>query len=58
MDTKRNQAVKEYLISKGINASRLKSESKGSDSPSPEVKESDDDDLKLAKGRRVIFKVN
>jgi outer membrane protein OmpA-like peptidoglycan-associated protein len=58
MDTKRNQVVKEYLISKGINASRLKSESKGSDNPSPEVKETDDDDLKLAKNRRVIFKVN
>lgn len=58
MDTKRNQVVKEYLISKGINASRLKSESKGSDVPSPEIKETDDDDLKLAKGRRVIFRVN
>lgn len=58
MDTKRNQVVKEYLISKGINASRLKSESKGSENPSPEIKETDDDDLKLAKGRRVIFKVN
>jgi OmpA-OmpF porin, OOP family len=58
MDTKRNQAVKEYLISKGISATRLKSESKGSESPSPEVKESDDEDLKLAKNRRVIFKVN
>ncbi|WP_169312052.1 OmpA family protein [Fluviicola taffensis] len=58
MDTKRNQAVKEYLLSKGISATRLKSESKGNEEPSPEIKESDDEDLKLAKNRRVIFKVN
>jgi outer membrane protein OmpA-like peptidoglycan-associated protein len=58
MDTKRNQVVKEYLQSKGIAASRLKSESKGSEVPSPEIKEGDDDDLKLAKGRRVVFRVN
>lgn len=57
MDTKRNQVVKEYLISKGIDASRLKSESKGSSNPSSDVKESDDDDLKLAKNRRVTFTV-
>lgn len=58
MDTKRNQAVKEYLLSKGISATRLKSESKGNEEPSPEIKETDDEDLKLAKNRRVIFKVN
>ncbi len=57
MDSKRNQAVKEYLISKGISPTRLKSESKGSSNPNSEVKDTDDEDLKLAKNRRVTFTV-
>lgn len=58
MDSQRNQAVKEYLISKGISPTRLKSEGKGSSEPSPDIKDSDEEDLKLAKNRRVTFSVN
>jgi outer membrane protein OmpA-like peptidoglycan-associated protein len=57
MDSKRNQSVKEYLISKGVSPTRLKSEGKGSLNPNLEVKDTDEEDLKLAKNRRVTFSV-
>lgn len=58
MDVKRNAAVKQYLESKGIAASRMKSSSKGASEPNTsEYKEGDDADLKMAKDRRVIIKV-
>lgn len=58
MDKKRIAAVTAYLVEKGIGGSRIKSATKGSSEPSSEITESDDDDLKMAKNRRVVFKVN
>lgn len=58
MDKKRIAAVTAYLVEKGITESRIMSNSKGSSEPSPEIVESDEDDLKMAKNRRVTFSVN
>lgn len=58
MDKKRIAAVTAYLVEKGIDASRIKSANKGSAEPNPEITETDDDDLKMAKNRRVVVKVN
>ena len=55
MDKKRIAAVSAYLVEKGIAESRIKSNSKGSAEPNPEIVESDEDDLKMAKNRRVQF---
>lgn len=57
MDNKRIAAVMEYLTSKGIDSSRLMASQKGSEVGNPEIMEDDDDDLKMAKDRRVTFKV-
>lgn len=60
MDGKRLGAVMEYLIAGGITEGRLIASQKGSDSPNPDVTEEDlveDEDLALAKSRRVTFKV-
>jgi OmpA-OmpF porin, OOP family len=58
MDKKRIATVTEYLKEKGIDAGRIKSSGKGSGEPSSEIVETDDDDLKMAKNRRVEVKVN
>lgn len=58
MDKKRIAAVTAYLVEKGIDASRIKSVAKGNVEPNPEVSETDDEDLKMAKNRRVVVKVN
>lgn len=58
MDQKRIDAVVEYLKSKGISASRIKSEAKGSTEANPEIVDSDQEELKFAKNRRVTIKVN
>ena len=60
MDGKRLGSVMEYLIAGGIDKGRLIPSQKGSDSPNPDVTEEDlveDEDLALAKSRRVTFKV-
>lgn len=60
MDGKRLGAVMEYLIAGGIDKGRLIASQKGSDSPNPDVTEEDlveDEDLALAKSRRITFKV-
>ena len=57
MDGKRVGAVMQYLMDKGIDQSRLISAQKGADSPSKDVKETDDEELAQAKSRRVTFKV-
>ena len=60
MDGKRLGSVMEYLIAGGIDKGRLIATQKGSDSPNPDVTEEDlveDEDLALAKSRRVTFKV-
>lgn len=57
MDSKRVAAVMKYLIDQGIYESRLMVSQKGSESPNPTASESDDEDLRMAKSRRVTFKV-
>jgi outer membrane protein OmpA-like peptidoglycan-associated protein len=56
MAEKRVEAVITYLKGKGIDPSRLVSVSKDSAIPNDEISESDDNDLKMAKNRRVTFK--
>ena len=56
MAEKRALAVFEYLKSKGIDANRLIPVSKDSAVPNDEISESDDEDLRMAKNRRVTFR--
>ena len=53
----RVKAVAEYLISKGIEASRIISSPASKSEPNENSSETDDEDLKMAKDRRVMFKV-
>lgn len=57
MASKRVNAVIVYLTEKGIPEASLIPSVQGSDSPNEEITETDDDDLKMAKNRRVTFKV-
>lgn len=58
MAQKRVDVVVKYLTEQGIAANRLTGIAQGSDQQSPEViKEVDDEDLQMAKNRRVNFKV-
>lgn len=57
MADKRTNAVIQYLTEKGVEESRLNSASQGSNVPNEENVESDDPDLKMARNRRVTFKV-
>jgi len=57
MAEKRIYAAIAYLTSKGIAESRIKSENKGSAEPNPEIMDTDEDDLKMAKNRRLTFKL-
>lgn len=57
MDNNRISVVYEYLIAQGIDAGRLLTQAVGSTSPSELVTDEDDDDLVMAKNRRVTFKV-
>jgi len=57
MASKRVNAVMSYLMDKGIEEGRMIPSSQGSSEPSDEIEDSDDDDLKMAKNRRVTFKV-
>jgi outer membrane protein OmpA-like peptidoglycan-associated protein len=57
MAGKRTDAVIAYLVEKGIPENRLIASPQGSDVPSAELVESDDADLKMAKNRRVEFKI-
>jgi outer membrane protein OmpA-like peptidoglycan-associated protein len=56
MSRKRVDAITVYLTDKGIDATRLIGVDKGSETPNDEISDSDDDDLKMAKNRRVFFK--
>lgn len=58
MDKKRVAAVTAYLVEKGIAASRIKGASKGSTEANPEIMATDEEDLKMAKNRRVGITVN
>lgn len=57
MASKRVNSVIVYLTEKGIEESRLIPSVQGSESPNEEIAETDDEDLKMAKNRRVTFKV-
>jgi outer membrane protein OmpA-like peptidoglycan-associated protein len=56
MAEKRAEAVITYLKGKGIDPARLVAVAKDSAIPNDEISESDDNDLKMAKNRRVTFK--
>lgn len=57
MDSKRANAVFNYLVEKGIAESRLIASPQGNSEKSSEIVESDEDDIKQAKNRRVEFKL-
>ena len=57
MAEKRTNSVVQYLVEKGITEDRLISSPEGSSIPNEENMEGDDDDLKMARNRRVTFKV-
>lgn len=59
MDKKRVETVKAYLIEKGIDESRIKTELQANtQANSSEIEEGDEEGLILAKNRRVSFKTN
>ena len=57
MDTKRIGEVMKYLIAKGVGEDRMTSAPQGSSAPNEDVTELDDEDLKMAKNRRITFRV-
>lgn len=57
MASRRVNAVIVYLTEKGIEESRLIPSPQGNESPSEEISATDEADLKMAKNRRVTFKV-
>lgn len=58
MDQKRIDAVMDYLKSKGVQTSQIKTVASDSSESNPEIVDSDEEELKFAKNRRVNFKVN
>lgn len=57
MSNKRINSVIKYLVSKGVAESALIAKPMGSTAPNPDASESDEEELKLAKSRRVTFVV-
>lgn len=57
MDNKRIGSVMKYLMSKGIDESRMIPSTKGSDMKNEDIEETDDEELIMAKNRRVTFKL-
>ena len=57
MDIKRIGAVMKYFIDAGIDESRLMSNPKGAEYPNSDINSMDDEDLRMAKNRRITFKV-
>ena len=57
MDNKRIGAVMQYLMEKGIPENRMIISRKGSKEPNPESNDTDEEDLRMAKNRRVTFQV-
>ena len=55
MDNKRIGVVMKYLMEKGVSEGRMIAAQKGSNKPNIEIQEEDNDDLKMAKNRRVTF---
>ena len=58
MDSKRTDAVIEYLMEKGIQENRLVAvEKANTETNTTEIIDTDENDLKMAKSRRITFKV-
>jgi outer membrane protein OmpA-like peptidoglycan-associated protein len=57
MASRRVNAVIVYLTEKGVEETRLIPSPQGNESPNEEISETDEPDLKMAKNRRVTFKV-
>lgn len=57
MDNKRIGEAMEYLKEKGIDAGRILPSAKGAETPNEDISEEDDEDLQMAKNRRITFKV-
>jgi outer membrane protein OmpA-like peptidoglycan-associated protein len=57
MAEKRTNAVVQYLVEKGIADVRLNASPQGNTMPNEENIDSDEEDLKMARNRRVTFKV-
>lgn len=55
MDSKRVSTVYNYLVENGIGETRIIASPQGSATPSADILESDEDDLKQAKNRRIEF---
>ncbi len=58
MDRKRVELAVEYFTENGIDESRLKPSYKEDTTPSIEIEEDDDPEVKDAKNRRIEFKVS
>lgn len=57
MDAKRVDMVVRYLVDKGVPESRITKSPMGAEGENTEIQEGDDEDMKMAKSRRVIYKV-
>lgn len=58
MDNKRIGAVMKYLMEQGVPESQMIASAKGADKPNTkEIKDSDDEEMKQAKNRRVEFQI-
>lgn len=57
IDSKRIEMVVRYLTDKGVAEDRILKSPMGSEGENLEILESDDEDMKMAKSRRVIYKV-
>lgn len=57
MDAKRIATVRQYLKDKGIAETRMIDAPKGNSEQNPDINDGDEEDLKMAKNRRVTFKV-
>jgi outer membrane protein OmpA-like peptidoglycan-associated protein len=57
MAEKRTNAVIQYLVEKGISEDRMNASPQGNTLPNEENMDSDEEDLKMARNRRVTFKV-
>ena len=57
MDAKRVEIVVRYLKDKGIAENRIIKKPSGTDMENPEIIATDDEDMKMAKSRRIAYKV-
>ncbi len=57
MDSKRVDVVVRYLKDKGIAENRIIKKPSGIDMENPEIIATDDEDMKMAKSRRIAYKV-